>query len=67
MKRYDNPAVLKRLDVRLFEASPEDSGWEVFSLDYNVTNPLNVVITTAAMDKYVPYSDSLNVFMFVLV
>ena len=27
-------------------------GEQVFSLDYNVTNPLNVVITTAAMDKY---------------
>ena len=27
--RYDNPEVLKRLDVRLFEASPGDSGWEV--------------------------------------
>lgn len=49
--RYENPEVLKRLDVRIFEASPGDSGWEVFSLDYNVTAPLNVIITTNAMDK----------------
>lgn len=32
--QYDPPDVLARLDVKLFELSPEDTGWDVFTLTY---------------------------------
>ena len=33
----EQAAVLERLGVRLLKASPEDRGWEIFSLDYKVS------------------------------
>jgi gamma-tubulin complex component 3 len=40
------------IGVRLLEASPGDSGWEVFSLDYIVDAPLNAVVHLEAMSRY---------------
>jgi hypothetical protein len=34
--QFENPDIIERLDVRMMEASPGDSGWDVFSLDYQV-------------------------------
>jgi len=48
----DSGDVLERLDVRLLQASPGDSGWDVFVLDYHLDSPLNCVITADAMAKY---------------
>mmetsp|Transcript_67 Transcript_67/g.225 ORF Transcript_67/g.225 Transcript_67/m.225 type:complete len:905 (+) Transcript_67:342-3056(+) len=48
----DSDDVLERLDVRLMEASPGDSGWDVFVLDYHLDTPLNCVITANAMSRY---------------
>ncbi|GBG29500.1 Gamma-tubulin complex component 3 [Hondaea fermentalgiana] len=48
----DSDDVLERLDVRLMEASPGDSGWDVFVLDYHLDMPLNCVITADAMGRY---------------
>ncbi|KAF9100965.1 Gamma-tubulin complex component 3 [Mortierella sp. GBA35] len=50
--QYDDPDILRRLDVRLLEISPGDSGWDVFSLDYHVDSPVNTILTPAAMHQY---------------
>lgn len=41
--QYDDPDILKRLDVRTLESSPGESGWDVFSLDYHVDGPIRTV------------------------
>ena len=41
--QFDDPDILKRLDVRLLEVSPDDIGWDVFSLDYRVDGPIKTV------------------------
>ncbi|KAI8605941.1 Spc98 family-domain-containing protein [Dissophora ornata] len=50
--QYDDPDVLRRLDVRLLEISTGDSGWDVFSLDYHVDSPINTILTPVAMHQY---------------
>ncbi|KAF9896463.1 Gamma-tubulin complex component 3, partial [Lobosporangium transversale] len=50
--QFDDPDVLRRLDVRLLEISPGDSGWDVFSLDYHVDSPINTILTPVAMHQY---------------
>ncbi|KAF9133299.1 Gamma-tubulin complex component 3 [Mortierella sp. 14UC] len=50
--QYDDPDILRRLDVRLLEISPGDSGWDVFSLDYHVDSPVNTILTPIAMHQY---------------
>jgi len=44
--------VLDRVEVRLMQRSPGDTGWEVFSLDYVVEPPLTVLFTPEVMDRY---------------
>jgi gamma-tubulin complex component 3 len=41
--QFDDSDILKRLDVRLLEVSPGDTGWDVFSLDYHVDGPISTV------------------------
>ncbi|XP_071991684.1 gamma-tubulin complex component 3 isoform X1 [Engystomops pustulosus] len=50
--QFDNPEILKRLDVRLLEVSPGDTGWDVFSLDYHVDGPIATVFTRECMNHY---------------
>lgn len=51
--QYDPQYILDRVSIRLLEATPGDSGWEIFSLDYNVSDvPLNAIIHTVAMQQY---------------
>ncbi|ORX55582.1 hypothetical protein DM01DRAFT_1334976 [Hesseltinella vesiculosa] len=50
--QYDDPAMLNRLDVRLLEISPQDLGWDVFTLDYHVDSPINTVLSPPAMNQY---------------
>jgi gamma-tubulin complex component 3 len=50
--QFEPPFVIDRIGVRLLEASPGDSGWEVFSLDYIVDSPLNAVVHLEAMSRY---------------
>ncbi|KAM6892640.1 gamma-tubulin complex component 3 [Lycodopsis pacificus] len=50
--QYDNAEILKRLDVRLLEVSPGDTGWDVFSLDYHVDGPIATVFTRESMGHY---------------
>ena len=41
--QFEPAYVLDRIGIRLLEASPGDSGWEIFSLDYSIDAPLNAV------------------------
>lgn len=50
--QYDDADVLSRLCVRVLQPSPGDQGWDVFSLDYRVDSPLNVVFTKESMERY---------------
>uniref|UniRef100_A0AAY4ELT8 Gamma-tubulin complex component n=1 Tax=Denticeps clupeoides TaxID=299321 RepID=A0AAY4ELT8_9TELE len=50
--QFDCPEILKRLDVRLLEVSPGDTGWDVFSLDYHVEGPIATVFTRECMSHY---------------
>ncbi|OAD75106.1 hypothetical protein PHYBLDRAFT_96718, partial [Phycomyces blakesleeanus NRRL 1555(-)] len=50
--QYDDVDILNRLDVRLLEISPEDLGWDVFTLDYHVDSPINTVFSQQAMNQY---------------
>lgn len=50
--QFDSPEVLRRLDVRLLEVSPGDTGWDVFSLDYHVDGPIATVFTRECMSHY---------------
>ncbi|KAJ1560111.1 Gamma-tubulin complex component 3, partial [Cladochytrium tenue] len=50
--QFESPNVLKRLDVRLLEISPGDTGWDVFTLDYHLDPPLNTVFPPQAMHQY---------------
>ncbi|KAG7175635.1 Gamma-tubulin complex component 3-like [Homarus americanus] len=50
--QYEEPDILKRLDVRLLEISPGDLGWDVFSLDYHVDGPIGTVFTADCMRQY---------------
>lgn len=43
--QYEQPEILQRLDVRLLEMSADDTGWDVFSLDYHVDGPLGTIFT----------------------
>ena len=38
--QYEPQHILGRLDVKLLEIQPGDTGWDVFSLDYKVSNSL---------------------------
>lgn len=50
--QYDENDILQRLDVRILELSPGDSGWDVFSLDYHVDGPISTVFTSEVMLQY---------------
>ncbi|KAJ3037161.1 Gamma-tubulin complex component 3, partial [Rhizophlyctis rosea] len=49
---WDDPDVVGRLDVRLLEASQGDTGWDIFALDYHVSEPLNTIFTPQVMHGY---------------
>ncbi|CAH1785133.1 unnamed protein product [Owenia fusiformis] len=50
--QFDDPDILKRLDVRLLEVSHGDTGWDVFSLDYHVDGPISTVFTSECIMLY---------------
>lgn len=50
--QYDSREVLRRLDARLLELSHGDIGWDVFTLEYKVDAPVDVIITPWASKKY---------------
>ena len=44
--------ILDRVGVKLYEPSPHDAGWDIFSLDYHVDTPLTAVIHARASARY---------------
>lgn len=50
--QYDSQDVLRRLDARLVELSHGDVGWDVFTIEYKVDAPVDVVITPWASKQY---------------
>lgn len=50
--QHDPPEVLRRLDARMLELSHGEIGWDVFTLEYRVDAPLDVIITPWASKQY---------------
>ncbi|GFS13898.1 gamma-tubulin complex component [Elysia marginata] len=50
--QFDDTDILRRLDVRLLDVSPGDTGWDVFSLDYSVDGPIRTVFTPECKIMY---------------
>lgn len=50
--QYDDPEVLRRLDARMLELSVGETGWDCFTLEYKVSPPCDVIITTWANMQY---------------
>ena len=50
--QHAEPEILDCLGVALMPHTPEESGWDAFSLAYKVTQPLDTVLTREAMGKY---------------
>ena len=44
--------MLDRIGIRLLDAQPGDTGWEIFSLDYMIDFPLSAIIHAGAVMKY---------------
>ncbi|KAK3764128.1 hypothetical protein RRG08_039298 [Elysia crispata] len=50
--QFDDADILRRLDVRLLDVSPGDTGWDVFSLEYGVDGPIRTVFTPECKIMY---------------
>ena len=50
--QFESEEIMKRLDVRLMEASASDKGWDVFSLEYVIDSPLDAIIDDSASVNY---------------
>ncbi|TKA62438.1 hypothetical protein B0A49_10065, partial [Cryomyces minteri] len=48
----DGADVLRRLDARMLELSHGEIGWDVFTLEYRVDAPIDVIITPWASKQY---------------
>ena len=51
--RFDDLEFLNRIDVKLLEASENEVGWDVFTLEYILSSPLSTIITEEAMICYI--------------
>ncbi|KAJ1520792.1 hypothetical protein ONE63_003886 [Megalurothrips usitatus] len=47
--QYEDASILQRLDVRLLEHSPGDSGWDIFSVDYHMDGPIGTVFSSCTL------------------
>lgn len=50
--QYESADVLRRLDARMLELSHGEIGWDVFTLEYRVDSPLDVIVTPWASKQY---------------
>ncbi|KAK0790296.1 Microtubule-nucleating Tub4p (gamma-tubulin) complex component [Friedmanniomyces endolithicus] len=50
--QFDSADVLSRLDARMLELSHGEIGWDVFTLEYRVDSPLDVIVTPWASKQY---------------
>ncbi|KAF5363247.1 hypothetical protein D9756_000424 [Leucocoprinus leucothites] len=50
--QHDPVDVLRRLDARMLEYSHGEIGWDVFTLEYKVESPIDTVLDSESMEKY---------------
>jgi gamma-tubulin complex component 3 len=50
--QYDSPDVLRRLDSRMLELSQGEIGWDVFTLEYKISPPVDVIVTPFGGRQY---------------
>lgn len=50
--QYDEGDILDRLRVKMMPYNDGDRGWDVFSLEYTLRDPLNTIFTEAVMASY---------------
>ena len=47
--QFEDASILERLDVRLLEQTPGDTGWDIFSMDYHVDGPIGTVFSSSSL------------------
>ncbi|KAF2273078.1 uncharacterized protein EI97DRAFT_188801 [Westerdykella ornata] len=50
--QFDSPDVLRRLDARMLELSHGEIGWDVFTLEYKIDAPVDVIVTPFGSKQY---------------
>lgn len=50
--QYESPEVLQRLDARMLEMTHGDIGWDVFTLEYKVPAPIDVIVDKRGSKEY---------------
>lgn len=50
--QYESSEVLERLDARMLELSHGEIGWDVFTLEYKIEAPVDVIVTPHASKQY---------------
>lgn len=50
--QFDDPEVLRRLDARMLELSHGEIGWDVFTLEYKIDAPVDVIVTPYGSKQY---------------
>ncbi|KAI9817029.1 MAG: Microtubule-nucleating Tub4p (gamma-tubulin) complex component [Thelocarpon impressellum] len=50
--QYDSPDVLRRLDARMLMQGHGEIGWEIFTLEYKIDAPIDVIVTADGSREY---------------
>lgn len=50
--QYEDADILRRLDAKILESHPGDTGWDTFSLDYHIDSPVSTVLDNQCMENY---------------
>ena len=50
--QYDSPDVLRRLDARMLMQGHGEIGWEIFTLEYKIDAPIDVIVTPDGSREY---------------
>ncbi|KAJ6231339.1 hypothetical protein M0813_06068 [Anaeramoeba flamelloides] len=50
--RDESESFLKRLDVKLSQPLKGQTGWDIFTLGYKVSSPINTILTSKLMSNY---------------
>ncbi|KTW25846.1 hypothetical protein T552_03119 [Pneumocystis carinii B80] len=50
--QFDSPDIIRRLDARMLERSHGEIGWDIFTLEYKVDSPVDVIVTPRCTRQY---------------
>ena len=50
--KYNDEECLKKLNIKLLDANIGDTGWDIFTLEYNVEPPLTVIFNRTLLREY---------------